>query len=224
MQIPFHNAAWINRCKNLALKWGIKTCVWGGDAIDLSALSVFIAKAKNVEEELTKDEEYLKQLASGFTKIIWLMGNHEEHFRRRIGDWLSSERVKRLIGLEDRVEISDYYWCLVGKDWQIEHPANTSEIAARAATWLAEKYRRNVGMFHNHLTGYSQTRDGDLIGIDVGMSADEERLEYVKLRHNKKPKMTNGALILRWDAKERKYYPHHLTQHTDFPALERIKW
>lgn len=222
LQIPFHDAAFLNKCISLARCWGIRRLLLGGDVLDLNAFSIWVTRSADANAELDEAERTMARVISGFATIDWLMGNHEDRIRKALGAWLSADRIRKLIGLGANVEAHDYYHCFVGDDWIVTHPKNTSVIPARVAVWLSEKFGRNVAMLHNHVCGVSQTRDGEHIGIDVGMCADPMRLEYNAIRMGTRPAMSQGALILRWCAEERRYYPHHLTQWADWEMLERI--
>jgi hypothetical protein len=217
-QIPFHDAEFINQVKELAFSWGIKQCVWGGDILDLNALSIFLSREDNAQQELDESEVYLAELASGFDRALWLMGNHEERLFRALDAWIGADRIRKMMGLGSQVVASDYYYGLIGEEWIVSHPKNTSVIPGRVAMWLAEKYKRNQAILHDHVCGMAPTRDGSLLGISVGMCADPKRLEYVATRQNIRPEMCQGALILRYDGE--KYWPHHLTRWTDFDWLK----
>lgn len=214
-QVPFQDIGFIRHVKDVAKAWGIRSCVWGGDMVDFHALSPFFGRAKGeADDELSEDAEGLIEIAEGFDRIVWIRGNHEDRLSRAINKWLRSDRIRMMLGLSDVIKASDYYHCLIGREWIAEHPKSTSEIPARAAVWLAEKYNRNVIMFHNHLTGWAQTRDGVHLGIEAGMCADVDKMEWVSLRHSKRPQMTQGAVILRWNGHQ--YYPYQLTRWTDW--------
>lgn len=213
-QIPFHDHAWINQCKKLAFAHGIKTSLWAGDIVDFNSLSIFIAKNQDVEEELIECEEHLGELAAGFTDIIYLPGNHELRLQRLMREWLSMDRICKLLNLPKQVHGFDYSFCEVGTNWLIEHPKNYSVIAGRIAATLAEKYRKNIAIFHDHQCGEMKTRDSRFVGMSVGMCADLDRLDYASTIHSTNPKMMQGALLLRWDGHQ--YFPHHLTEETDW--------
>lgn len=208
-QAPYHDAVLINQVRRVAFAWGIRSCIWAGDMADMAVFSIFMNESTDAEMELDETHLALAEMASGFDCITWLMGNHEARFRNAINRYLSLERVRMLLGLDAKIATSDYYWGLVGSDWRISHPKNTSVVPARVAQQLAEKFQRNVAQFHNHLTGLMPTRDGRHIGVEVGICADPKRMEYVQTRDNTRPVMQQGALILRWDGAQ--YWPHLLS-------------
>lgn len=220
--MPYHDAAFLNKVKSLALAWGIRRCIWGGDMLDLAAFSIWVSRSADADAELDAGELALAGLAGGFDEVDWLWGNHEDRLRKALGAWLDAERIRKLMGLGTHIKAHNYYHCLVGDDWIITHPKNTSVIPARVAVWLSEKFNKNVAMLHNHVCGESQTRDGEHIGIDIGMCADPYRLEYNAIRLGTRPAMSQGALILRYDAEGQRYHPHHLTQWADWEMLERM--
>lgn len=215
-QIPFHDAHFINNVKQVAFAYGVKVCGWVGDMIDMSAMSIFLTQEnKDLKKELDEDEEYLCQLADGFERVVFLAGNHEDRIMRMLEHWMGAERLGKLLGLSGGiVEMSDYYYIHIGNTWQATHPKNTSRIAGRIPSILAEKYNRNTVSFHGHLTGQIQSMNGKLVGIDAGITADPLRLEYSMVRQSTYPVMTQGAVILLKDGDE--YYPRVLNKFTNW--------
>lgn len=226
VEIPFHNAEFVNHCIEFAALAGIRQCIWAGDVVRLESLSPFIASEKDTNDELEEVGTILPALLGPFERILWVWGNHDARLGRQLDRELDSALVARLFvrgesALEfyRKVEISDYYFCEVGDEWLIEHPKATSVIAARAATWLAERENKNVAMGHNHLCGIAPTRDGRHVGIDIGACTDFSRTRYYQLRHSVRPKMGNGALVLY--PRDDHYYYIHFTKDTDW---EGMKW
>lgn len=219
-QVPFHDAEFINRCKHVAFAFGIKTCIWGADMVDFHALAQWVShdEERSLEHELAEGQKHLDEIAAGFDEVHWIRGNHENRIVNALGRWLPTERIAMMLGTGAHVKAYDYYWMQVGDDWLIEHPYNASVIPARVAAWLAEKYNRNVITFHGHTLGEAQTRGGQRIGIDCGVSCDPEKLAYQTMRHNTRTAMMRGAVILR-RGNDNVFYKIHLDEWVDFDLL-----
>lgn len=195
LQIPYHDANFISQCVKVAKSFGVTACGWFGDAFDMHALSIFLAKqTKDLENELDFDESFGTQLASQFDKVYWIRGNHDARMAMALMQWLPTERIKKLIGLGDNVVTSDYFWSEIGTDWIASHPKNSSVIPGRIPSTLSAKYRKNVLAFHGHLVSASMFNG--LWAIDVGMCADPEKLEYVCLRQSTRPAPQRGAALM----------------------------
>lgn len=213
-QVPFQDADFIDKCKSVALAYGVKSMVWVGDMIDLHAISIFLAQAKDaLADELLEDEIGLKSIAAGFDQILWLCGNHDERLSRVLQMWVPMERIAAMLGLDARIEASNYYHCFIGDKWLASHPKNSSVIPARIPSTLALKYRRNVLSFHGHLVGAVQIND--YWAIDVGVTCDPERLEYSMVRQSTRPKVQRGAVLMLKGADDA-YHPRLLNDLTNW--------
>ncbi len=221
VEIPFHNAEFINNCIEFARIARIKSCVWAGDFVRLETLSSFVGGDKDLNNEVAEVETLVPFFLKPFDHILWIWGNHDERATRKWDRDLDANRVARLfvdpaIGNEfaRKVVVSNFYYCYVGDEWIIEHPHATSKVPATAARQLAERENKNVAMAHNHLVGEQQTADAQHIAIDTGACTDFNRTAYYMMRHNTRPKMGNGALVL-YPVKG-VYHYRHFTQWTDW--------
>lgn len=213
-QVPFQDADFIDKCKAVALSFGVKEMVWVGDMIDLHAISIFLAQKKEpLADELLEDEIGLTSIAAGFDKVLWLCGNHDERLSRVLQAWIPMERIAKMLGLGSNIEASDYYHCFIGDRWMATHPKNSSIIPGRVPSTLALKYRRNVISFHGHLVGAVQMND--LWAIDAGVTCDPTRLEYSMVRQSTRPKVQRGAVLMLKDDDD-EYHPRLLNDLTDW--------
>lgn len=214
---PYHHAGWLKQVTGLAAAWGVRQLVLGGDFADLAAFSPFGRDAEvYAEKEFREVEAVLDGLAAGFDQVTYIWGNHSERIRRLVGKDLAASRFLRLFSRRENVAISEYWWGFCGERWIVCHPGNASVIHARVPSLLAEKYNRHVAAGHGHLQGAAWTRSGELIGLDVGVCADRERLEYTQRRLNTRPAVNLGALILVDEL------PWLLTPLSDFKRLARL--
>lgn len=223
--VPFHDAIWINRVIDLALSWGIKKLILGGDILDLDALCNFAPffKEKQIDlgEELEEAELFFGALAC-FEEILWFAGGHERRFLRRLMSALGMEKLAVLVTELEQLTASSYHHCFLisgGKKMAIIHPKNLSKIPARLPTFLCRKFRMPVIGGHDHIWGLTQDESGEDWACSVGVSADPKRLSYISLETNTRPAVTQGALIVK------EGYPWLLhPKFTDFKALKAIKW
>lgn len=212
--MPFHDARLISHCVTAARSFGVKTLGIFGDWFDFHALSIFLsASVKDWENELDNNEKYGNQLTSQFDRVIWSNGNHEERMARALMQWITVDRLRMMIGLGAHVQTTDYYHAEIGDDWIATHPKNSSVIPGRVPFALAQKYRKNIISFHGHGTG--AVFANGFYCIDAGMCADPEKLEYTQLRHNTRPLMQRGAVLMLKDSRG-VFHPRLLNDLTDW--------
>jgi len=198
---PCHDARWINRCVDLALRWGVRQCGIGGDLVDFTAFSIFAkSDAYDVQEEIVQTEAILKALECAFDSIVYSAGNHDVRLSRLTGWMLPVETAVRLFIRSGRTTFTRSYWFTLisgGEEFYIEHPANTSVNQTIVPAKLAAKYRKHVIAGHGHLWGMGRDVSGQYWAIDAGVCADPDRIEYYQMRHSTRPAMQQGAVIVR---------------------------
>jgi hypothetical protein len=227
VEVPFHEAHFVNQCIALARAHGIKQAIWAGDAIHNAALSPFPESEKDTAKEVGEVEGYLRELVDPFDTIYWFSGNHDRRPQRMLDRQIPLSLMARLYVNPEfaeefgrKVKASDLFWCEVGtgeNKWRITHPKSVNAIPASAAKAIAQSHNCNVAMAHDHQCGVQQTTDGRHWGIEIGCCCDPKRLEYVQTRDNTRPQMVNGALILL--ERNGTYYPHLLS-----PTLTDFAW
>jgi len=195
---PFHDAAWINRVSALALRMGIERCIIAGDLADFSAFSVF-GREVDADVELDVLSRVMDTLSANF-EVWYFAGNHDVRPVRRLRDaGLNVKWIMQMFVPSQRCHISDYFWCdLVsgGRKFRIEHPKNTSINAGVVPAKLAAKYRCSVIGAHGHVWGMSRDVSGRDWAIDSGVCCDPDRVAYVSQRHNTRPALYRGAVIV----------------------------
>ena len=196
--IPYHDATFINRCIDVALSMGIKECCVAGDLLDYNAFSPFDPNVSDtLEAEYAAAEDFLGVLAGAFQSVLRIKGNHDARLDKRIGyHQLSADRARRILTDKPNVVFSDYYHCLCN-GWRICHPKNASVVPGSVAAKLAGKYSCNVVAGHGHVFGVAQDISAQYIGIDSGACADPARIEYVEMRMNTRPRIYQGAVVLK---------------------------
>lgn len=200
-EIPFHNARFINECFTVARAYGVRQCVWGGDAVHMEALSPFPGADTDVEQELTEIDEFLPGFLEPFDKIFWIMGNHDDRVQRALVRKISNEKALRMVvspenmdAFRRKVTLSEYYWARAEGNWYLEHQKNNSTIPTRVAQALSGKFHANVITAHTHKCG--MVKVNGLWAIDAGCGVDVQRLAYPNLRHSTHTEMQNGAVLM----------------------------
>lgn len=198
---PFHDAGFLNRVIDLAVRWG---CTQGGimgDLIDMAAFCVYGQQAEvTFKEELRATRQILTALKSAFPEGITCgMGNHEARIERAV-DYRADLQTLSGLWLDDKVHLSSYHWYKLetgGEVYQFEHPRNTSVHATLVPKRLCAKYQCHVVAGHGHGWGISRDDSGRYWAIDAGICADPLRLAYAQVQHNVRPQMMQGAVIVR---------------------------
>ena len=198
---PCHDAAWINRCVELALRWGIHKLGIGGDLVDFTAFSVFAKSSEyDVATEIAATESILHTLETCFDEVVYSAGNHEQRLSR-LTDWLLPvETAVRLFLRDGKTTFTRSFWFTLesgGESFYVEHPRNTSVSQTLVPARLAAKYHTHVIAGHGHLWGQGRDVSGRYWAIDAGICADPERLEYYQMQHTVRPAMQQGAVIVR---------------------------
>ena len=229
-QIPFHDADFLNRLLELAVDWGIRQGLSGGDLLNMTSFSRFY---ENPEDKVWKKErnEALRVLTAMVDAIPdWLLvkGNHEDFLLKKLEEQIDHEDVLSLIdkrtGALKGFAATDYYYCEVrfgGSVWRITHPRNISVIHGRIPQRLCERYHCNVASGHGHLAGMTPDYSGEYMACDVGVTCDPLRLDYVSLRDSTRPAQCQGALILQL-GDDNKCHPYHILPNADWNALKRL--
>lgn len=198
---PCHDADWINRCVDLALRWGVTGLGIGGDLVDWTAFSVFAkSDAYDIDTEIRATEQILHTLERNFSEIIYSAGNHEVRLSRRT-DWLLPvDTAVRLFLRDGKTTFTRAFWFTLlsaGERFMISHPKNASVLQTSVPARLAAKYHCHQVSGHGHLWGQGRDASGRYWTIDAGMCADPERLEYYVMQPNTRPAMCQGAVIVR---------------------------
>ena len=224
-QIPFHDAPFLSNLLDLAMAWGIKQGISGGDLLNMTSFSNFF---EHPEDKIwAKEREIaisvLKALTSAVPKWLLIMGNHETFLLKKLAEQLGHEDILRLLDKPEGINATDYYYCKVllgGSTWRITHPRNISVIHSRIPQRLCDKFHCNLVSGHGHLAGLTPDYSGKYFACDVGVTCDPERLDYVALRDNIRPAQCRGGLILM--ESEGKCFPYHLYPSSDFSSLKHL--
>ncbi len=220
IEIPFHDADFINQCIAVAKAYDVKQAIWGGDFVHLEAFSPFPGADRDAEKEITEIDEHLPQFLEPFEKVFWILGNHDDRAKRAINLNISNEKALRMIigdsypEFKRKVKFSEYYWMDAAYNWRLEHAANNRVMPAATAKALAERFHKNIIMGHTHKFGLLQDVSGTLLAIESGCCVDIKKLAYPNLRHSVHTAMVNGAVLMLDTG--RQYSPLLLNKFTDW--------
>lgn len=214
IEAPLHDAEWCSDVVALAKHWGIKQVLSAGDLLHFKALSSFFKRFLTEEEQIAEvtDEidaagDLVGVLLSTFDEVHCVLGNHENRLTRSLGVNVRTRILQSLLGYKDeeRLKIYPYYFAEVrtgmplnGMDdkWRVSHPKNTSIIPARVAARIADKEQAHYVAGHGHDWGQVTSTAG-YYAAACGVCVDPMRLDYAATRDSTRPKMQQGALILR---------------------------
>ena len=198
---PFHDADWVNRVTDLALKWGVRQAGIPGDLIDWTAFSVYGRRAGvEAEDEIRAAEQFLRSLAVTFDRVYYAPGNHEQRLARTVGYALGLDRLSEWWVTRPNVltTLRKSFW-LTSDDrrYFVVHPRNYSRNPPSNSVRLCAKFHANIISTHSHHVGMAQDVSGDYVGLDIGMCAAQWLLEYIQVEVSNNPAMVTAACIVK---------------------------
>jgi len=214
VEAPFHDADWCSDLVALAKHWSIETVILAGDFLHFASLSKFTRPMMSangyefsedaeveVSDEVEAAADFSDVLLANFSRIVMILGNHEERLTKRLAVATRVNLIRQLLGHrhEKRFEVYPYYYCAIKAStgtWRISHPANYSVVPVRVASRLADKYQCNYVAGHGHDWGEATSVAG-FYAASCGCCCDPQRLAYATLRDTLKPFQQQGAWILK---------------------------
>lgn len=202
--IDYHDAEWAKFAFAMGEAFKCDEFVIPGDFLDVAAFAKFdpdiFGTKPLLEDELRPAEEILGEGVKRFGHIDLCLGNHEWRFWRKVLQaQLLPDRFLRLMTVGDNVEISEFSYIIlrVGeREVRITHPRNYSQVAGRVGARLAEKFRTDFIVAHDHRLAYVRDASGENTVIHCGMMADVKRLPYVNVVDSVNPQMNQGFAIV----------------------------
>jgi len=223
LQIPFHDAEFIDHILGLAHAWGIKQGVVAGDMLNETAFSFFGHRPEDTwDEERTIARSLMASMVEAVPDWLMLAGNHDMHLIKLMAEQGHMEDLLLLLSQPKGFRTTEYYTCIINGNWRISHPRNCSVIHGRVPGFLARKFQCNIAAGHGHLVGLNMDDSGQWVTVDIGICADPSRLDYANLRDNTRPAMNQGALILKMGVGGQ-CHPYLLSpKWTDWDAMKRL--
>jgi hypothetical protein len=197
---PLHDAAWINRVINLALKWNVDTVGIGGDLVDFSSISYW-GRCIGIElrDELDAGQAVMKTLAACFRRKVLAGGNHEHRMVKALKGALRMQDVLDEFVASPCVTTTNKTWFELrsgGHSFRVCHPGNYSRNPTWVASRLASKYRCSVIGGHDHLWGQTRDVSNGWWAIDAGCCLDPQRVTYLEDQMTTFPQPVQGAVIV----------------------------
>ena len=225
LQIPFQDGQFLLKVLDLANKWNVTQGLSAGDFFNEAAFTSLPTKPSNRDwkEEAGIAENVYKAMLRYVPDWLFILGNHDAYILRELSNQLTHTDILKLSNIS--ASNTDYYWCIIEdkqhNKWRVSHPKNTSTVHGKVPQGLAHKYKMNVIAGHGHLAAMSPDDTGEFCCIDSGICCDPELLDYVNERDNLRPKMNQGAVILK--EVNGTIFPYHLQpKWTDWKALGKL--
>lgn len=221
---PFHHVECHQYMIKIVKKWDIKKCVIGGDVLELQEFKKYLDKhpdIKDWETELSLVQSILTWLATEFTRIDLVLGNHELRLWKALAGKGSQEDVFRLIlgdladVLKKKIKYYLYPCATINNSWIIDHPNMSSVIQARVPERQSSKYlvKKLVDMVknsqqpkngqmgylsgHGHQGGEGTDVSGEFQVADGMVMCDPELFAYHKLKRSARPEWRVGFNIIK---------------------------
>lgn len=190
----------------------------GADAEKLRSALVEMARdPADMTDELAEARKVIKPLVDGFENIIWFMGNHEDRVIRVLEKSLGVPDLAALFGGSNpRIKFSAYYYCTLisaGVQYRITHPKPAGKGVSKR---LVPKFGQHIIMAHNHHFSIQSDASGKWLGIEPGMCADPDRMDYKRQRDDGADMNVVGAVLVK-DG-----HPWLLNKWTDWKRLAKM--
>lgn len=218
LHVPHHSASMLNHVFAMMTKFDVNTLVINGDLSNQDQVSNYPNDSPlqlTFHEEMVLcgdmlvalDEEL--QAISKNTNIVVLSGNHDERAIKRLGQ---DVRLEGLIyymlqgrRLSSNLYITSYDHCFIdcdGSPWIVVHGSSYNKRPGELAMRLAQKYRANVIMGHDHNLGFTSTPDGEFLAISSGSMIEISDRNRTQLWYKERyltthPDMKNGFVIVK---------------------------
>jgi len=203
IEIPFHNAQFINNVFAVAKAYNIRQCVIGGDWFHFEAFSPWPGADQDAEQEIDEIDEHLPEFLQPFDKLYYFLGNHDARVVKVMERKLRADQALRMViapklaqEFERKVETTSNWWMLASHNWELSHAPKNRNMPATTAKALAEARRKNVIQAHTHKWGMLQDVSGRLVAIESGCCVDIEKLRYANEMHSPSTAMVNGAVLM----------------------------
>jgi predicted phosphodiesterase len=189
-------------------KYGVSDVIIAGDLFDLSSASSHPANEyrSQISSDIESAGNVIKYISSfpHINRVTVLNGNHDERLAKRSGTNLSLRHlVNAAIGdkyVQADVVVTEYDYVEYNDSWLIGHLSTYSRRPGEVARRIAELYKKNVAVGHDHIQGYTSTLDGKYIAISMGAmfsnNSGSTPFWYKERRLTDMPRMSLGFLIL----------------------------
>lgn len=163
----------------------------------LEKLNRIISEPTTNDEILLAQRE-LKKFEQLFGTVLYILGNHDDRFLRRLNSPLAPQKLLDFIGLSAPCwKIGPYFYGIVtsgGETFRLEHPRSAAQ---NTALRLADKNECSAIVGHDHYQDFKWSSSGKHYAIHAGCTCDETRMPYASQRSTNRPAHVLGAVVLR---------------------------
>ncbi len=201
--IPYINIEFAERVVIVARKRKIKNLLIAGDFWDYSNYSLYddVVPQASWQTEKAAGKRVIQEWGKWFTRVEFLMGNHERRKEKRLQGHEDDEDIfSPLAAVCKNIHSTNYGWAEItsgGELYRVTHPKNYSVLSLTVADQLALKYDCHVISFHEHHLAMGLDRYGRHIIVNGGCLVDPTRLSYVALDDSKSAAMVNGFVTIK---------------------------
>ena len=215
--VPYHSKTMINHMLAMMTRFDVDTLIINGDLSNQDQISDYPNNSPlqlPFHEEMMLCGDMLVSLDEELSKIsrtprlVITSGNHDERAAKRLGQDVRLEGLiyYMLAGRRLRSELilTSYDHCLIncdGAPWIIGHGNSFVRRPGDLAMRLAQKYRANVAVGHDHNLGFTSTPDGEFLAVSMGSMVDigekGTKLWYAERHLSTYPKVRNGFLLVK---------------------------
>jgi hypothetical protein len=222
---PLYDVDLLEKVIAIAKRFGVTQLVIAGDFGDLHAFSPFGDGGKDWKWEKGKLRTLIKALVANFSRVVWLMGNHDLRLWKQLKGMGTEDDIFELIiqaEATNKVQYSTYPFAIINDSWMITHPASYSRLQTRNSFFLSSKYmpelmekgqspngRYGFISYHGHQGGTGFDPSSMIETVDGMGMFDPQRVKYKTMRVTTHAEWVPGFMMLRKNFLYR--FPKHTT-------------
>lgn len=212
LHVPYHHQEFLTKALDVGGAWAVSDVYIIGDLFNFDSLSQHPANEHrvSVERDFEGVGKVLQAIASrpNVLRIFVCNGNHDERLAKSAG---ANILLKHLVAaamaqyrIEAKVYVTEYDFLYHNERWLVGHLSHYSRRPGERAKKIAEKFRRNVAVGHDHIQGFTSTADGKFLAISIGAMFGETSFSatpfwYKERRLSDFPEPQRGFLVLHKD-------------------------
>jgi predicted phosphodiesterase len=195
---PYTDFEFADKSIEVARLMGIHNVIIAGDVLHGEQKSGWrssrgaLTRTTTLKQDLDILSNYLWGLVdAGVNQIDIIRGNHDDWL---LADWKGDLDFRTFLkmldsGLQRYIMVSNYDRITVtditGEVWTIPHQKDYSPTPGVVGNELVNKFRTNVIIPHQHLSGMTLSRYGQNVIIDIGGLHSPEKTAYIGLKTSK---------------------------------------
>lgn len=149
-------------------------------------------------QECEAAQHIIEYWLTAYERIYMIAGNHERRLTRKTVQ-LNIADLMRMVTHDPRVIVSEWghlhLTTSAGVTWRVTHGRNYSVNALKVGDMLAQKFRTNIIVAHQHHAGIGLSRYGQEAIIDLPALVRLDKLGYAVLDDSTSANMERGYLV-----------------------------